>query len=63
MGYAAAVLGTMEAAAKLKLPVNLIGAVPATDNMPDGNAINPGDVLRSYNGKTIESSIPTQKAG
>lgn len=54
MGGATAVLGIMEAAAKLKLPVNLIGAVPATDNMPDGNAINPGDVLTAYNGKTIE---------
>jgi leucyl aminopeptidase len=54
MGGAAAVLGTMEAAAKLKLQINLIGAVPATDNMPDGNAINPGDVITAYNGKTIE---------
>ncbi|MFK7971902.1 MAG: leucyl aminopeptidase [Bacteroidia bacterium] len=54
MGGAAAVLGTIEAAAKLKLPVNIVAAVPATDNMPDGNAINPGDVLTSYSGKTIE---------
>ncbi|WP_211356902.1 leucyl aminopeptidase family protein [Phaeodactylibacter luteus] len=54
MGGAAAVLGTMEAAAKLRLPVHLIGIVPATDNCVDANAIKPGDVIGSYSGKTIE---------
>jgi leucyl aminopeptidase len=54
MGGAAAVLGTMEVVARLKLPVHLIGIIPATDNMPGGNAIVPGDVLTSYSGITIE---------
>lgn len=54
MGGAAAVLGTIEAAAKLKLPVHLIGAIPATENSIDGLATKPGDVVGSYSGKTIE---------
>lgn len=54
MGGAAAVFGTMEAAARLQLPVHLIGIVPATDNCVDANAIKPGDVIGSYSGKTIE---------
>ncbi|MBC8153460.1 MAG: leucyl aminopeptidase [Bacteroidetes bacterium] len=54
MGGAAAVLGTMEAAARLKLPVHLIGIVPAVENMVDGRATRPGDVITSYLGKTIE---------
>ncbi|MGA0559251.1 leucyl aminopeptidase family protein [Larkinella sp. VNQ87] len=54
MGGAAAVLGTLEIAAKLKLPVHLIGIVPSTENMVDGNATKPGDVIGSYLGKTIE---------
>jgi len=54
MGGAAAVLGTMEAAAKLQLPVHLIGIVPTTDNSVDAEAIKPSDVIDSYSGKTIE---------
>lgn len=54
MGGAAAVLGTLEVAAKLQLPVHLIGIVPATENMVDGSATKPGDVVGSYLGKTIE---------
>ena len=54
MGGAAAVLGTMELSAKLKLPVHIIGIVPATENMVDGDATKPGDVIQSYLGKTIE---------
>ena len=54
MGGAAAVLGTLEAAAKLKLPVHLIGVVPATENSTDGRSTKPGDVVTAYNGKTIE---------
>lgn len=54
MGGAAAVLGTVEAAAKLALPVRVIGIVPATENMVDGSATKPGDVIGSYLGKTIE---------
>lgn len=54
MGGAGAVLGTMELAAKLKLPVHLIGVIPATENCVDGNAFKPSDVISSYSGKTIE---------
>ncbi len=54
MGGAAAVLGTMEAVAKLQLPIHLVGIVPATDNAVDAYSINPGDVINSYSGKTIE---------
>ncbi|MEN0046588.1 MAG: leucyl aminopeptidase family protein [Bacteroidota bacterium] len=54
MGGAAAVLGTMELAAKLQLPIHLIGIVPSTDNSVDALAIKPGDVIDSYSGQTIE---------
>ncbi len=54
MGGAGAVLGTMELAAKLKLPVHLIGVIPCTENCVDGNALKPSDVISSYSGKTIE---------
>jgi len=54
MGGAAAVIGTMLAAARLKLPCNLVGVVPAVENMPSGTAIRPGDILTSHSGKTIE---------
>ncbi len=54
MGGAAAVAGTLEMAAKLKLKVNLVGAIPITENCIDSYAIKPGDVIGSYSGKTIE---------
>lgn len=54
MGGAAAVAGTIEMAAKLKLPVNMIGAIPITENCIDSYAVKPGDVIGSYAGKTIE---------
>ncbi len=54
MSGAAAVIGTMEAVARLKLPVHVVGLVPAVENMPGGNSIRPGDILRHYNGKTSE---------
>ncbi len=54
MGGAAAVAGTFEAAARLKLKVNLIGAIPLTENCIDSLAVKPGDVIGSYLGKTIE---------
>ncbi len=54
MGGGAAVIGTLVAAARLKLPVNLVGIVPAVENMPSGTAIRPGDILTSASGKTIE---------
>lgn len=54
MSGGAAVLGCIMAAADLKLPVNLVGLIPATENMPGGSAYKPGDILKSYSGKTIE---------
>jgi leucyl aminopeptidase len=50
----AAVLGTLQAAAELNLPLNIVGLIPATENLPDGQACKPGDVLTSMSGKTIE---------
>jgi leucyl aminopeptidase len=50
----AVVLATMQAAARLGLELHIVGIVPATDNMPDGKAYHPGDVVRSYSGQTIE---------
>ena len=54
MGGAAAVLGTVEVAAKLNLPIQVIGIVPATENSTDGRSTKPGDVVTAYSGKTIE---------
>ena len=51
---AAGVLGTMLAVARMKLPVNLTVLVPATENMPGGNATRPGDIVTSLSGQTIE---------
>ncbi|MCD4782446.1 MAG: leucyl aminopeptidase [Candidatus Eremiobacteraeota bacterium] len=51
---ACAVLGAMSAIAKLKLPVNVVGIMPMTENMPSGTAYRPGDIITSYSGKTIE---------
>jgi leucyl aminopeptidase len=49
-----AVLATMRAVGRLKLPLRIIGIVPATENMPSGTAYKPGDVVRSMGGRTIE---------
>ena len=54
MGGAAAVFGAMELAAKLQLPINLIGIVPACENAVDGKSFKPSDVINSYSGKSIE---------
>lgn len=51
---AASVLGTFKAIAEMGLNLNVIGIIPACENMPDGNAIRPGDVLTSMSGQTIE---------
>ncbi len=51
---AATVFGTFVAVAEMQLPINLIAIVPAVENMPDGDAYRPGDVVTSYSGKTIE---------
>jgi len=54
MGGAAAVAGTLLAVANNKLPVHLVGLIPATDNRPGGNALTPGDVVTISDGSTIE---------
>ena len=54
MGGAAVVAATLFAIAKNKLPVHVIGLVPATDNRPDGNAYVPGDIITMYDGTTVE---------
>ncbi len=54
MAGGAVVGSTLYAIAKAKLPVHIIGLVPATDNRPDGNAYTPGDVVTMYSGLTVE---------
>jgi len=54
MGGAASVYGTMEAIAKLDLPINVIGILVGAENMPDGNAYRPGDILTTMSGQTVE---------
>jgi leucyl aminopeptidase len=54
MAGAAAVLGAMQAIAELQLPVNVLGVMALVENMPSGNAMKLGDVLKARNGKTIE---------
>jgi leucyl aminopeptidase len=51
---AASVLGTIQAVAQMKLPLNVIAIVPTCENMPAGNASKPGDVVTSMSGQTIE---------
>lgn len=54
MSGAAAVLGTLEAVGRLKLPVHVVGLIPSAENMPSSTAYKPGDVVRSHLGKSIE---------
>ncbi len=54
MSGGAAVLGAMRAIALLRLPVHVVGLVPATENLPGGSAQKPGDVVKALGGKTIE---------
>lgn len=54
MGGAAAVLGTMRAIAELKLKLNVIAVIPSCENMPNGRATKPGDIVTSMSGQTIE---------
>jgi leucyl aminopeptidase len=54
MSGGAVTIGAMQAIAGLKLPINVVGLVPATENMPGGSAIKPGDILTSLSGKTVE---------
>jgi len=54
MSGGAAVIGALRATALLKVPQNVIGLIPATENLPSGKATKPGDVHRAMNGKTAE---------
>src|SRR5260221_13627046 len=51
---AASVMGTLKAIALMRLPLNVVGVVPATENMPDGNAVKPGDTVTTMSGQTVE---------
>ena len=51
---AAAVLGTLKAIAQMRLPLNVVGLVPTTENMPGGRAIKPGDVVKTLSGQSVE---------
>ncbi|UCG50396.1 MAG: leucyl aminopeptidase [Candidatus Latescibacterota bacterium] len=54
MAGGAVVMCVLAAAARLKFPLEVIGLIPCVENMPDGSAIRPGDVITTYSGKTIE---------
>jgi leucyl aminopeptidase len=54
MGGAATVLGVMHTVGQLKLPLNIVALVPSCENLPDGMAVKPGDVVTSMSGQTIE---------
>jgi leucyl aminopeptidase len=54
MSGGAGVIAVMSALGKLKPKLNVVGIVPATENMPGGKATKPGDVVKAMNGKTIE---------
>ncbi len=51
---AASVFGTIKAVAELKLKLNVVGIIPATENLPGGNASKPGDIYTSMSGQTVE---------
>jgi len=54
MSGGAAVIGIMQAVAELGIPMHVVGLVPATENLPDGAALKPGDIITSMSGKTVE---------
>ncbi len=54
MSGGAAVMGVMMAVADMQIPLNVVALIPASENMPSGSAFKPGDILKSYSGKTIE---------
>jgi leucyl aminopeptidase len=54
MSGGATVLGVISAAARLNLPLRIVGLIPCTDNMPGGMAYKPGDVIKYRNGRTVE---------
>jgi leucyl aminopeptidase len=54
MSGGAAVIGAMQAVAELNIPLNVVGIVPSSENLINGRAMKPGDIIRSREGKTIE---------
>jgi leucyl aminopeptidase len=54
MGGAAAVMGVMRAIGEWKPAMNIVAVIPAAENMPSGSAFKPGDVIRTYSGKSVE---------
>jgi leucyl aminopeptidase len=50
----ASVFGTLKAIAEMELPINVVGVVPSSENLPDGDANKPGDIVTSMSGQTIE---------
>ena len=54
MSGGAAVMGAMKAVAELNLPLHVVGLIPATENLPSGTSMKPGDILRASSGTTIE---------
>ncbi|HET7306493.1 MAG TPA: leucyl aminopeptidase [Gammaproteobacteria bacterium] len=54
MGGAASVFGTLQTVAELGLPINVVGITPCTENLPDGNAVKPGDIVTTMSGQTVE---------
>ena len=50
----ASVLGTLKTIAQLDLPLNVVGVVPSSENLPDGQAVKPGDIVKTMAGKTVE---------
>jgi leucyl aminopeptidase len=54
MSGAGSVLGTLKAVGEMKLPLNVVGLISATENMPGGQATRPGDIVKSMSGQTVE---------
>jgi leucyl aminopeptidase len=54
MSGASAVIETVSALAKLDVPINVLAVIPATENLPSGTAVKPGDIITQLNGKTVE---------
>ena len=54
MSGAGSVLGTLKAIAEMRLPINVVGIIPATENMPGSRATKPGDIVTSMSGQTVE---------
>jgi leucyl aminopeptidase len=54
MGGAAAVLGVIKACAEMQIPLNVTGVIASAENMPDGNATRPGDIVTTLSGQTVE---------